>query len=684
MPLKPFEIDLEAYRKIGREGVEKYRQQMEEEARQAQLAEALAKTRERTSGGIFGLASEGLVKGMTFGLGGPGGLIEKGISRLFGVEPPPPPVPETTGEKIAAGTGELAGSLVPISGLYGTVGKAATRLIPKATSLPAKIAKAAAPGAASGAVYEGVKAAAEGEPLPEIGKEAAVGAALFGGGDVAARAIGKTAGKLLKTRTELPRPELPETAEAPGGAETMATRPPSMEIMGEGEAPARRAIVNYLEKILDVPLRIGRYQQKAVGIYKNREEVIRTKLAEDLPVIAHEAGHHLDRMFGLADPAFDAELIKLGRATGKNYPPAQARKEGVAEFTRLYLGDREAAQREAPNFYTFFESKLSGIPRLESALKQAQGQIHAYLRADPVSRVKAAMSFSFDKPEREPLNVKEKIKSLWQVFYTRVFDELKPLHDTVQAITGGKRLPAPEDPYKQAVLLRDNGRLAHTFIWKGQLDENYNVIGPSLKEIISPLNTREKYRDFGAYVTAKRVKELYRQKAAGRDIKAFPFSEADADATIQRLKNPEFDQIHEQLKGWFKSLVDMLERSGLVSPEARAKILSSSEEYVPLYRVFEEEGRFGKRRLADLPQPVKGLKGSGRTVIDPIESAVRQAYVFTNLAMRNNVARLLTELAEKFPGAGKFIEEIPGDVRATSFKLSEIKNVLEQAGVNTA
>lgn len=465
----------------------------------------------------------------------------------------------------------------------------------------------------------------------------------------------------------------------------MPVRPSGMEISGEGEAPARQAIVNRLEKILDIPLRVGRYQEKAAGIYKSREEVIRTKLAEDLPVIAHEAGHHLDKVLGLADPAFDAELLKLGwAASNPPYHPARVRKEGVAEFTRLYLGDREAAQREAPNFYDFFGSKLSGDPRLESALKQAQEQIHAYLRADPVSRVKAAVSFGFDRPEREPLNVKERVKSLWQGFYTKIFDELKPLHDTVQTITGGKEIPAPEDPYKQAVLLRDNGRLAYTFIWKGQIDENYNVVGPSLKEIIAPLNTKEKYRDFGAYVTAKRVKELYRQKAAGRDIKAFPFSEADADATIQRLKNPEFDQIHEQLKGWFKNLVGMLERSGLVSPEAKAKILASSEEYVPLYRAFEEEERFGKRRLANLPQPVKGLKGSGRTVVDPIESAVRQAYVFTNLAMRNNVNRLLVELAEKFPGAGKFIEEIPGDAKAISFKLSEIKNFLEQAGVDTS
>lgn len=317
-------------------------------------------------------------------------------------------------------------------------------------------------------------------------------------------------------------------------------------------------------------------------------------------------------------------------------------------------------------------------------MQQAQEQVHAYLQADPVSRVKAAISFGFDKPEREPLDIKKGIRSAWRNLYTKAVDELKPLHDAVQEITGGKKIPVTEDPYKQAVLLRDNGRLAHTFIWKGQIDENYNVIGPSLREIIEPLNTKEKYKDFCTYVTAKRVKELYRQKAAGaRDIEAFPFSEADADATIQRLKNPEFDRIHEQLKGWFKSLLDMLERSGLLNAESKAKILASSDEYVPLYRVFDEEAGFGRRRVANLPRAVKRLKGSGRTVVDPIESAVKQAYVFTSLAMRNNVARTLAQLAEKFSGAGKYIEEVPASTQAVNFKLSEIKNVLEQAGIDT-
>ncbi len=946
----------------------------------------------------FEQASEGLIRGVTLGLGGRGGLIERGVARLFGQEPPPAPKPETLGERIAAGAGELAGSLVPISGLYGTVGKAAARLIPEsATGLAARVGRAFLPGAASGAVYGAVTGAAQGESPADVLREAALNAALFGGGDVAFRALGKAATSAWRRLRGIPEtpPETPPAREAapvepdftvePGGAvhvgrprlrlpegevqrpaslpevralpaprepvtpdftagpegvEVGVTRPrlagteaialppapeehldifmkspqfqrmvddiinrrntvasrvletlkpevesrvaqlgrpleqgelynivrevgkaqgidvdrllekatmspeqvaeelalayrsgarelplfgrdfevpgaefpvpertaqgatvetpavtagkaqqqqtgnvvplppakpdaakiesrtfeevgdknvkaiqnetptqghpgptrqaqtqpraeapaaapepqpgtpgytpqqtlkatqkattePEVQAMaarpglagtgaaqvGAGtttEAPSRRMIIKRLEKILDIPIRVGRYREKALGIYKTGPEVIRTRLAEDIQVISHEVGHHLDKLFGIRKTAFrDAairqELTKLGQSQ-----PANHFTEGIAEFVRLYLSDSQAARQQAPNFYRLFEEKLAQEPRLHSAMQQAQEQVHAYMQADPVSRVKAAISFSFDKSEREPLDIKKGIRTAWRNLYTKVVDELRPLHDAVQEITGGKKIPVTEDPYKQAVLLRDNGRLAHTFIWKGQIDENYNVIGPSLREIIEPLNTKEKYKDFCTYVTAKRVKELYRQKAAGaRDIEAFPFSEADADATIQRLKNPEFDRIHEQLKGWFKSLLDVLERSGLLNAESRAKILASSDEYVPLYRVFDEEAGFGRRRVANLPRAVKRLKGSGRTVVDPIESAVKQAYVFTNLAMRNNVGRALVELAEKFPGAGKYIEEVPASTQTVNFKLSEIKNVLEQAGIDT-
>ncbi|MGQ0517840.1 hypothetical protein ACT453_49415, partial [Bacillus sp. D-CC] len=67
--------------------------------------------------------------------------------------------------------------------------------------------------------------------------------------------------------------------------------------------------------------------------------------------------HHLDKKFGLNDPKFDDEFMKLGAHTsGQNYTPEQVRQEGMAEFMRRYLLNPAMAEQEAPAFMKHFQS----------------------------------------------------------------------------------------------------------------------------------------------------------------------------------------------------------------------------------------------------------------------------------------------------------------------------------------
>jgi hypothetical protein len=105
--------------------------------------------------------------------------------------------------------GELGGMMLPISGLYGTAGKYAAGLIPKAaTGLAAKLGRSALPGAVSGGIYGGGLAALEDKSPQEIAKQAALDAVLFGVGDVALGALGKAA-MAAYARMKMPKVELP-------------------------------------------------------------------------------------------------------------------------------------------------------------------------------------------------------------------------------------------------------------------------------------------------------------------------------------------------------------------------------------------------------------------------------------------------------------------------------------------
>lgn len=161
---------------------------------------------ERISRGAH-LVAGGLAKGATLGLVGPGAPIDidRIIARVTGQPAPAPITPETRGEKIAAGVGELGGAIVPISKLYGAGTAVTQRLIPKATSLFAaesavtSAGRAALPGVAAGTVYEGGKAAIEGKPPEEVVQEAIRGGLIWGAGDVAfQKAVIPLVGKVVQ------------------------------------------------------------------------------------------------------------------------------------------------------------------------------------------------------------------------------------------------------------------------------------------------------------------------------------------------------------------------------------------------------------------------------------------------------------------------------------------------------
>ena len=83
----------------------------------------------------------------------------------------------------------------------------------------------------------------------------------------------------------------------------------------------------------------------ALGYYWKRINRLRT--ANDITTTAHETGHYLADLFNNLNPptTFDYELLALGRQTSRpSYTKVMVRREGEAEFFRLYLMDRATAQ----------------------------------------------------------------------------------------------------------------------------------------------------------------------------------------------------------------------------------------------------------------------------------------------------------------------------------------------------
>ena len=70
---------------------------------------------------------------------------------------------------------------------------------------------------------------------------------------------------------------------------------------------------------VSLPVRTGKFRERAFGIYNFDSQIIRLKRAFDLATFTHELGHHIDfalfEKHGRPAGLFKAELLQLGKAT---------------------------------------------------------------------------------------------------------------------------------------------------------------------------------------------------------------------------------------------------------------------------------------------------------------------------------------------------------------------------------
>ena len=460
-------------------------------------------------------------------------------------------------------------------------------------------------------------------------------------------------------------------------------RPTLPSIERETQPPElvrRSEIIKEISTKLNIPVRVGRFREKAFGIYKVRPEAIRTKLAQDIPTMAHEIGHHINKILWASYTRktgerldwrpltpYRAELkaIATKPRAGQSYLP-----EGFAEFVRMYLTNPAEAQARAPRFSNFFERELQGAADLRATLEQARTDIRRWVEQPAVAKVLSQISKQ-EAPRRG-----NALESL----YTDFKDALLPIQRAVTGMAKGKRVPTEESAYELARLFAGWWGKAEHFLERGTFDpKTLKVTGKPLTEVLRPVEGN--LDNFRAYLVARRAVEKGLQgKETGIELET-------ARQAVQQLDSPTFQKAAQELYQYQNSLLSYLRDSGMLSQEQYTRIVALNRDYVPFYRLFEESplgvGRgAGKKAFADLWTPVKRMKGSGREIVDPLESIVKNTYTYLNLAERNRVGQALVRQAERSEGAAQWIEEVSAPQRPAKFQLQEIERVLKKAGAD--
>lgn len=259
-------------------------------------------------------------------------------------------------------------------------------------------------------------------------------------------------------------------------------------------------------------------------------------------------------------------------------------------------------------------------------------------------------------------------KMSWSRLYTSVFDKLYPIKEAIDAVGGTDK--ASEDPYIAARLMAGVSGKADHMLNYGTFDfKTMENNGPSLKAILEPIgNDLDGFRAYSASVRALELEG--RGVKTGFDLEAAQ-QVSEEGAKTYGLAMKEIGQYQSRVAAYLRD-------SGVMSKDAYAAMLDANKLYIPFQRVMDDQGPGIGTKSLQASNPVKGIKGSMREVIDPIESVIRNTYLLTTMAEKNAVGTKLVDLLKG--GEEKVLEgsdktPAPMDTALTNFLKDEgVKN----------
>ena len=482
-----------------------------------------------------------------------------------------------------------------------------------------------------------------------------------------------------------------EPSSSGGGVFAMAsddrpTLPSLAEAMEADVRPAlpkavvrKSAILKDISAHMDnLSIRIGRISQRAHGIYKVQSEAIRIRRANDIPVAAHELGHHINKLMWGGEKGklnydalrpFSDELAPIATKPAKGQ---SALPEGFAEYIRLYLTRPAEAKAKAPTFHAEFAKQLEAHPKIATLLASVQDQVRRYVEQPAASKVLSKINTE---------HTKKSVRESFDKLYTHTVDALHPIKQAVDGMANrsNQQTPITEDnAYRISRLLAGWLGKANHFIDLGTFNpKTDDVNGKSLKAILKPVD--EKHDDLKVYLVAKRALEKGKQ-GIETGIEA-----AEATAAIAQVETPAIAKAAEELYAYQDAVLRYLVERGHIGEDQYAQFKALNEDYVPFYRAMEggenKQGGSGKT-MSDLWNPVKRMKGSTRDIMDPLESILKNTYTFINLAERNRVGQILADQAEASEGSAPWVEAVPPKMQPTAVPLESVKKSLEAAGVD--
>lgn len=433
-------------------------------------------------------------------------------------------------------------------------------------------------------------------------------------------------------------------------------------------------IVSYISKEFNIPISKGNLSlTRAKGEFKKLPKAVRLRIANDLPTATHELGHLLDDKYDFASSANIDEIIDFAQRKSptlmKQYKKSEVPDEAVAEFVREFVKDPQSTIKEVPRFSKEFIETLS--PKDAQALKTLSEYSQQYYNSDFMDKVDAAMTNNKEIKKRSKSTASEISKEI----YTKLVDSFAPIKEATDYVKEVKgTLSGRKDAYILAINSKNVDATMSTIFKEGMVDPNGNLTGgKGLIDCIKDISHKD-IDLFDKYLVLKHSLEWIEPQEGAKLKRVFSDDTLQNSERIKReianLENshPEFKEASENL---YKFQQDMLKywvvSMGGMDAITYNKLQKMYPHYVPFMRDTGRNRTGFKSGFANQQSPVKTAKGSGATIISPLESIIKNVEKQVKFGTRNRVMAVLGMYADNVPGFANFIEPVPPD---------QVKNII--------
>lgn len=434
-------------------------------------------------------------------------------------------------------------------------------------------------------------------------------------------------------------------------------------------------IIATIEHDFGLNVTTGHVRGKGVlGKYEVKSHGIRTKIANNLPVVSHELGHYFERTFGIKEQLTEEmqeELLShLDERLAENYSDEKLVREGVAEYVRRFLKNRETAIIDYPLFTDWFLKCFT--PKDLAKFEQLADDINAYYSLDAdtaTSSIRLREEGGIDL--RTPI---EKLQDTASHLYQAWTDSNHAIKKFDNATGSNAYILASNSAYSDAI--------AGQIITSDLTDQDGKYVTAGLKTVLNGINlgNKEEYRLFGEYLVVKHGPERLRE-----GMRVFADDRKNSSNFMERrqaeleAKYPQFAEVSERLYDFIKKFYETWGvKTGLISQEMLESWGVRWEHYVPFNRaVGKGQSRAGaKRGFANQNSTIKRAKGGGQDIYNPVDNLVDNIVKMVNAGVRNNVMLTITQSAEKLGAEATFLEKVPMPLSVTNMDMTGVKEKL--------